>query len=74
MSRPVELREPTHMLTITVPLDMDANPAAETWDIGDAVAEALKAIIAMIRLGTLGLLCGDLTVVVTPSSVESESE
>lgn len=54
-----EMREPTHTLTISVPLNLDANHAAEQWDIQAALAEAMKAIMPMIRLGTLGLLCGD---------------
>jgi hypothetical protein len=57
-----ERRAPTHMLTISVPLDLGENPAAESWDIQGALAEAMKAIMPMIRLGTLGLLCADPTV------------
>lgn len=48
---------PTHILKISVPLNLDANPAAETYDIQDALAEALKVIMPLVRVGTLGLLC-----------------
>ena len=57
-----ERRPTTHTLTISVPLNLDDNPAAEQWDIQGALAEAMKAIMPMIRLGTLGLLCGDTVV------------
>lgn len=54
-----ERRAPTHTLTIRVPLNLDANPAAETWDIQAALAEALKLILSVSRVGTLSLLCDD---------------
>lgn len=47
------------MLIISVPLNLDANPAAEDWDIQGAMAEALKTILQVTRLGTLTLLCDD---------------
>jgi hypothetical protein len=59
-----EQRPPTHTLTIAVPLNLEANPAAEHWDIQGALTEAMKAIMPMVRLGTLGLLCGDTVVTV----------
>ncbi len=54
-----ERREPTHMLRVEVPLNLKANPAAETWDIEDALAEAVGVVLRLARLGTLGLLCDD---------------
>jgi hypothetical protein len=57
-----EKRPPTHTLTFSVPLNLEANAAAESWDIQIALAEAMKAIMPMIRLGTLGLLCGEIVV------------
>ena len=51
------MSEPTHTLIVSVPLNLNANPAAETWDIQDALTEATKAILPLIGLGTLGLLC-----------------
>lgn len=55
-------REPTHTLTIAVPLNLDANPAAESYDIQGAMAEAMQAVLPMIRLGTLGLMCDQIVV------------
>jgi hypothetical protein len=57
-----ERREPTHTLTISVPLDLGVNPAAQEWDIQEAFREALRWILPVTRLGTLGLLCGEITV------------
>lgn len=57
-----ECREPTHTLTISVPLNLDANPAAESWDIQQAFREAITAILPITSLGTLGLRCGDVVV------------
>ena len=57
MSDLTERRERTHTLTIEAPLDLGANAAAEDWDIQAAFAQAMDAILPMIRLGTLGLLC-----------------
>ena len=54
-----ERKNPTHILKVEVSLNLEANPAAESWDIQEALAEAMKAILPMIGLGTLGLLCGD---------------
>ena len=52
----IERRAPTHALTITVPLNLDANPAAESYDIQDAMAEAVQVVLRIARVGTLGLL------------------
>lgn len=54
--------EPTHTLLIAVPLNMDANPAAEGWDTQAAFVEAIGAILPLIRVGTLGLLCDQIQV------------
>lgn len=50
---------PTHLLTVTIPLNLNANPAAETYDIQDAMQEALKVIMPIAKVGTLGILCDD---------------
>lgn len=57
-----ERQEPTHLLRITVPLNLKANPAAESYDIQGAMAEAVQVVVRLARLGTLGLLCDDLEV------------
>jgi hypothetical protein len=57
-----EQHDPTHTLTLEVPLNLTANPAAEEWDIEGALAQAMAAILPMIRLGTLGLICGQVNV------------
>jgi hypothetical protein len=60
--RSIEKRDPDHLMTITVPLDMGGNSAAAAWDVQDALAQAMRAIMPMIRLGTLELLCGEVVV------------
>lgn len=55
-------RDPTHVLRIEVPLNLDGNPAAEKWDIDGAFQQAMGAILPMLRVGTLGLLCDEVTV------------
>ena len=40
-------RMPTHILTISVPLNLEANPATE-----ECVAEVLKEVMPIIRVGT----------------------
>jgi hypothetical protein len=70
-----EQKRPTHVLDISVPLNLEANPAAESWDIEGALAEALKVILPLVRVGTLGLLCDDPIVTFEASaSVSSGSE
>src|SRR6185312_14026551 len=49
-----ERRAPTHILRIEMPLDLDANSAAERFDIEGALAEALKLITSVAKVGTLG--------------------
>ena len=53
---------------VSVPLNLDANPHAEEWDIQGALAEAMKVVLPLIRVGTLGLLCGDPTVTLAGDS------
>lgn len=55
----IERSPRTHTLRIDVPLNLEANPHAETWDVQSALAEALKVIMPIVRVGTLGLLCDD---------------
>jgi hypothetical protein len=57
-----ERREPTHTLTISIPLDLEANPAAESWDVQSAMQQALSVLLPILSLGTLGLRCGDFDV------------
>lgn len=57
-----ERRELIHTLTISVPLNLDANPAAESWDIQEAFREAIAALLPIISLGTLGLRGGGVVV------------
>ena len=57
-----EQKRPTHVLTITVPLNFDANPAAEDYDIQGAFQEAVTTVVQMSRLGTLGLICDQIQV------------
>jgi hypothetical protein len=63
-----ERRDPTHILRLDVPLDLTANPAAEEFDIEGAMRQAFEIVLAVARVGTLGLLCGD--VVVTMEEVQ----
>jgi hypothetical protein len=53
---------PSHILRLEVPLDFKANPAAEESDIEGAMRQAMAAILPMLRVGTLGLLCGQIDV------------
>lgn len=53
-----ERRVPTYTLTIRVSLNLNADPA-KSPDIQIALAQALKVIMPLIGLGTLGLLCDD---------------
>lgn len=70
MAEPIEWRTPTHTLTITVPLNLEANLAAEGHGIQGALAHAMNAILPMTELGTLGLLCDQ--IVVTLEEVTDE--
>jgi hypothetical protein len=71
MSYLPEKRDPTHTLTISVPLNLDANPAAESWDIQEAFREAITAILPIVSLGTLGLRCGDVVVALEETDCSS---
>jgi hypothetical protein len=57
-----ERRASTHILRFEVPLNLEANPAAESYDIEDAMRQAFDMILAILRVGTLGLLCDDIIV------------
>ena len=57
----VEKRDPTYMLTVSVPLDIE-DGEAETRDVQGGLAAALHVILPLINLGTSGLLCGEITV------------
>ncbi len=76
MSLP-ERREPTHELTIRVPLNLAANPTS-AHDIQDAFQQAMNALLPVIRLGTLGVWCGDTMVEVAdlaePGQAQGSSE
>jgi hypothetical protein len=54
--------EPTHILRLEIALNLESNPAAESYDIQGALAEAVDVTLPLVRLGTLGLLCGDVNV------------
>jgi hypothetical protein len=58
----IEAAETTHILRMDVPLNLTANPAAEGYDIEGAMRQALDLGLAIARVGTLGLLCGDVVV------------
>jgi transcriptional regulator with XRE-family HTH domain len=48
--------------TFAPALNDPANPAAEGYDIEGAMRQALDLGLAIARVGTLGLLCGDVVV------------
>lgn len=66
----IERKPPTHLLQINVPLNLEANPAVESYVIQDAMHEALQLVVRIARVGTLGLLCDDPEVVFRPVDVE----
>ena len=66
MSEP-EQSVATHTLTLSVPLNLTANPAAEEYDIQEALAQAMNVILPMIRLGTLGLICDQIVATMEPT-------
>lgn len=69
-------RDPTHTLRIDIPLNLTANPAAETWDIEGAMREAMTMVHGVARVGTLGLLCDQIVVTLEDLSrlVQGEEE
>ena len=54
----MEYKKPTHILKIEVPLHFDTDSVSEL-DIQDALAEIIRVIMPIVKLGTLKLLCGD---------------
>ena len=51
MSHP-EQSVATHTLTLSVPLNLTANPAAEEYDIQEALAQAMKSTAATHMVGS----------------------
>lgn len=59
-----ELREPTHILTVTVPLDLTGT---ESFDY-HPTQDALAVVLAVSRIAAAGVLCGDANVTLTPAA------
>lgn len=58
----IEQRPGTHILKFEIPLDLHANDAASGVEIEYAFREVVTTILPLIKLGTLGLICDQVTV------------
>lgn len=56
--RLIERKPPTHTLVVELPLSL----GDVTDSPRDELTEALNLVLTLARLGTLGILCGDIEV------------